>query len=150
MKPTIDVRSRIQTLFERQSLAVLATWGEDQPYTSLVGFVATPDLDALLFVTAQTTRKYANLTAHPQVSLLIDSRSNREADFHHAIAVTALGSARPVSKAEHPDLLARYLARHAYLESFVQAPTTDLVQVTVARYYLVQQFQNVMELRMTP
>ena len=150
MKPKIDVRSSIQTLFEAQSLAVLATWGEAQPYTSLVGFVATPDLHSLLFVTSQNTRKYGNLIQHPQVSLLIDSRSNREADFHQAIAVTALGSAHPISKADHPQMVALYLARHAYLEAFVHAPTTDLIQVRVARYYMVQQFQNVMELKIAP
>ena len=56
MKPNIDVRSSIQTLFEGQSLAVLATWGDAQPYTSLVGFVATPDLQSLLFFTRNRTR----------------------------------------------------------------------------------------------
>ena len=89
MEKTEQTRQQLQDLFASQYLAVLSTHGDGQPYASLVAFVASNDLKALYFATARSTRKFANLTAHPPVAMLIDSRTNRAADFHEAAAATA-------------------------------------------------------------
>ena len=39
-----QTRDQIRALFDSQSLAVLATSKDDQPYAGLVFFAATPDL----------------------------------------------------------------------------------------------------------
>lgn len=101
MKDQASVKSFLKELFQNQQLAVLATREADgQPYTSLMAFAAIDDLRQILLVTSRSTRKYANLSAEPRVSLLIDSRSHRSADIHEAVAATVLGEAEEVTRHE--------------------------------------------------
>jgi nitroimidazol reductase NimA-like FMN-containing flavoprotein (pyridoxamine 5'-phosphate oxidase superfamily) len=141
------IKSTLRELFQAQQLAVLATREDDgQPYASLMAFAASGDLRQLLLVTSRSTRKYANLSADPRVSLLIDSRSHQSSDVHEAVAVTVLGEAEEVIGAERDGLLANYLAKHPHLESFATSPSCALLRVWVRSYYLVSRFQEVVEL----
>ena len=148
MEKATNLRKTLKGLFKSQRLGVLATYGGGQPYSSLVAFVATDDLKHLLFATTRATRKYANLSAESRVAMLVDNRSNQDTDFHRAIAVTALGKAEEVKGSEREHFLKLYLAKHPYLEEFVNSPTCALLKVSVDRYYMVTRFQNVMELHM--
>lgn len=138
----------LHSLFAAQRLAVLSTQRDGRPYASLVGFWAAPDARRLVFATTRTTRKFANLRADPWVALLIDSRENRESDFHRAVAVTAVGAAREAQGSERAALATAYLAKHPALRGFVESPTCALVVVDVDTYYLVTRFQHVVELHM--
>jgi hypothetical protein len=100
----------------------------------------------IVFATTRSTRKYENLTADPRVSLLIDNRSNRDADIHEATAVTATGQAEELAGPDRERFLRLYLETHPYLEHFVNSPTCALLRVRVQTYYLVNRFQEVMEL----
>jgi len=145
-----EVRHRVAELLAGQPLAVLATHAQGQPYTSLVAFAATEDLRHLLFATTRATRKFANLTADERVALLVDNRSNQESDFHDAMAATVMGRAAEVPDGERQALLAIYLGRHPYLRDFVASPTCAFLKVTVEKYVVVNRFQQVMELHVTP
>lgn len=136
----------VKNLFNSQRLGVLATYGEGQPYSSLVAFAATNDLKYLVFATTRATRKYANVSAESRVAMLVDNRSNQNSDFHSAIAVTALGNAEEVKESERNRFLRLYLAKHPYLEEFVNSPTCALLKVSVQKYHMASRFQNVMEL----
>jgi nitroimidazol reductase NimA-like FMN-containing flavoprotein (pyridoxamine 5'-phosphate oxidase superfamily) len=138
-----ELEARVTDLLRTQGLAVLSTQGEGQPYSSLVAFAATPGLRELLFATTRATRKYHNLAAEPRVSLLVDNRSNREADFHEAMAATAVGRAAEVAEADPAALRSIYLCKHPHLEDFLAAPTCALIRVQVEAYYVVQRFQDV-------
>lgn len=146
MENTEYVKQRLRELFASQRLAVVSTNNKGQPYASLVGFVATEDLKHLIFATARTTRKYANLTDNSHVAMLIDSRSNQDTDFHAAIAATATGIAEEVTGVERDQLLPYYLEKHPHLVDFVNAPSCALIRMKVNCYYLVSRFQNVVEL----
>jgi nitroimidazol reductase NimA-like FMN-containing flavoprotein (pyridoxamine 5'-phosphate oxidase superfamily) len=145
-----NIRSQIQELLNSQQLAVLSTHTHGQPYASLVAYAATEDLRHLFFATPVSTRKFTNIQADGRVALLIDSRANRDADFHRAAALTAVGTASPIEAALRDEALALYLARHPYLQDFVRSPTTGLLQVEMSSYFLVTQFQNVVELHIRP
>ena len=145
-----DVREKqdiLRGLFKEQRLAVLATSKGGHPYSNLVAFAAVEDLRHLLFATDRSTRKYANITEEARVSLLIDDRSNTDADFGNSIAVTAMGRAAEVRGAERTDLLKVYLARHPQLHEFVTSPACALMMVHVHTYYL-SGFHTVTELQM--
>jgi nitroimidazol reductase NimA-like FMN-containing flavoprotein (pyridoxamine 5'-phosphate oxidase superfamily) len=147
VKDPQEIKSILEKLFQDQRLAVLATHeGDGQPYASLMAFAASADLKQILLVTSRSTRKYANLTAQPRVSLLIDSRSQRSADIHEAVAVTVLGRAEEVAGPERDRLLAHYLAKNPHLEGFATSPTCALLRVKVKSYYVVSRFQDVVEL----
>lgn len=137
---------QLKALFESQYLAVLATSGDGRPYTSLVAFATAEDLKRLYFATGRSTRKYENLCAEPQVALLIDNRSNRASDIAHAMAATVIGTAGEINKDSRNAIRDLFLAKLPHLEEFVDAPSIAFIQVAVARYSVVDRFQNVREM----
>ena len=145
METPAEVQNRLRNLFETQNLAVVATQTGGQPYASLVAFVATDDLRHLFFVTARTTRKFSNLISDSRVAVLVNSSVNEESDFHDAVALTVTGVAEEVSDSEKQDILKLYLSKHPYLEDFARSPSCALIRVTARSFYMVQNFQNVME-----
>ena len=146
LKDAAKLKILLRDLFASQSLAVLATYGDGQTYGSLVAFAATDDLKSLVFATTRATRKYDNLIRHPRIALVMDNRSNQEADFHQAMAVTATGTVTEVGPSERNRLLSLYLSKHPSLKEFVTSPTCALLKVDVDTYIVVSRFQNVMEL----
>jgi nitroimidazol reductase NimA-like FMN-containing flavoprotein (pyridoxamine 5'-phosphate oxidase superfamily) len=149
MDKTDKIRQNLKELFASQNLAVLSTHQDGQPYASLVAFAATEDLKYIFFVTPKTTRKFANLSADCRVAVLINSSQNQAADFHRALSVTAVGSAEEITGDEKEAYLHFYLSRHPFLQDFARSPTCALVRITVRSYYLVKNFQNVMELHIS-
>ncbi|BDD85974.1 pyridoxamine 5'-phosphate oxidase family protein [Desulfofustis limnaeus] len=143
-----QLRDQIGTLLASQSLAVLGTQREGQPYSSLMAFAHSDDLRTIVVATGQATRKYANIERDPRVSLFFDNRTNTSADFHRATALTALGVAAECGVGECTELWERYLRRHPYLQSFLRAPATSLLAITIHHYLLVSRFQQVMELHL--
>ena len=138
-----QLASQLRDLFQQQLHMVLATHDGTAPYTSLMAFAATPDLDRLIVVTSRATHKYSNMTTNNQVSALIDNRTNRSADFQSALAVTALGQASELQGKERDGLLTLFLQRHPELEPFCLAPSTALMALMVRRYILVGRFDEV-------
>jgi len=147
LKEKEQIREILLELFSSQKLAVLGTHQRGQPYGSLVAFAATPDLKSIVFATTRATRKFANLQADSRVSMVLDNRSNRVADFRKAVAATALGRAKEVRGAERKKVAKLYLAKNPHLREFVTSPTCALVKIRVEIYYLVWRFQNVFEWR---
>jgi nitroimidazol reductase NimA-like FMN-containing flavoprotein (pyridoxamine 5'-phosphate oxidase superfamily) len=140
----------IRDLIDSRQLAVLCTQKDGHPYASLVAVATTPKLDRIIFMTPVTTRKYDNLTACPNVAFLIDNSENRAEDIYQAAAVTATGAVIDLPDSEQDALKALYLDRHPHLTSFADAATTAMVCVKISRYILVNRFQNVFELKVSP
>jgi len=150
MMSVLEMKEIIQNLLDGQRLAVLSTLMSGRPYSNLIAFAATDDLKDIFFATTRATRKFANLTAEPRVSLLMDNRSNQETDFGEASAVTVLGTAAEVIGPDRDKYLQIYLKKHPYLEDFITAPTCALIRVKVEKYIMVTQFQEVREIYPTP
>lgn len=136
--PSAIVRSLLTT----QRLGVLGTSGEAGPYASLVAFAASRDLKSIFFATARTTRKYGNLSRDPRVSLLVDSRSNSEADFRLAAAVTATGKATETKGTQKLKGVQTLLRKHPQLRSFVASSDCAILVIRVGAYYAVDQFRE--------
>ena len=139
----------LQELCHNQSLAALATNSGSHPYISLMAVAVTENLRTLYFATLRATRKWTNLTSIPQVSLLLDNRSNQVADFRQAAAATLLGTAKEVAGSAREEGLAIYLSKHPHLADFTASPGCALFQVQIDRICLVTRFQNVMEFDLT-
>jgi general stress protein 26 len=138
----------ITELLLSQKLAVLATQSsEGLAYASLIAFASTDDLQKIVFATPKATRKFANIKHNPNISLLIDDRSNNEKDFHDAQAITVMGVVDRIDNdASQNELASLYLSKHPYLEDFIHSPSTAFIIILVRSYYLVSRFQEVMEL----
>ena len=150
MKDTSKHMGVLKDLLASQKLSVLATHTDGWPYANLVAFAATKDAKHLLFATGRDTRKYSNLVADSRVAMLVDTRSNKESDFHEAVAVTATGIAEEVADSKKKRLLKLYVEKHPHLEEFVTSPNCALFTVKVDSYYLVSKFQNVVVLHPKP
>lgn len=149
MNNTSDLKQVVKGLLQEQKVAVLATHGAGQPYTSLVAFAATDDTRTIFFATDKDTRKYANIMAESRVAMLTDNRTNQEIDFQKAIAVTSVGRAHAVKSSKERDrLLTIYLAKYPHLVEFVTSPTCCLVKIEVDTHYIVREFQHVNALHM--
>lgn len=148
MEKPQDIHQRISALLDTQNLCVLATHHSGQPYASLVAFCATEDLKHLFFATPKTTRKFENLKADSRVAMLINNSTNQTVDFHRAISVTVIGHASELVGQQRQPILELYLKKHPHLEAFVHSPTSALVKVEATSYYLVEHFQQVMELHL--
>jgi uncharacterized protein YhbP (UPF0306 family) len=148
MDETARLKEFLKNLFTSQRLAVLATQDEGQPYGNLVAFVATDDLQHILFATDRATRKYAYLSSNPRIAMVIDNRSNREIDFHQASAVTATGVVKDVAGPDRQRFQDLYLSKHPYLRNFVTSAACALLKVEVETYYVVSKFQKVEQVHM--
>ena len=140
----------LQELCRSQPLAVLATDAGSHPYASLVAVAVTEDLRHLYFATPRATRKWSNLTRNPQVSLLLDNRTNQVSDFRRSAAATLLGTSQELEGIDREEGLRVYLSRHPHLADFATSPSCALFKVQLDRIYLVTRFQNVMEFHLTP
>jgi nitroimidazol reductase NimA-like FMN-containing flavoprotein (pyridoxamine 5'-phosphate oxidase superfamily) len=139
------LRFEIEKLMTEKMCGVLATCGDEYPYTSLVGFVMCEDLASILFATSRATHKYTFLKKNPRVSILIDSQTNTPKDFEEAAALTVLGEARDVESAKYDYYRELYLERHPQLVDFISHPESSLMKISVHKYIFVTRFEEVCE-----
>jgi len=143
----LQLKKLLRALFRSQLFAAMATQQLTRPYNNLVAFAATDDLKNIIFATKRATNKYSNLLSNSNVSMLIDNRTNQDSDFRNAVAVTAVGTAEEVRDSQIDELRSLYLIKHHNLEKFVHSPDSALFKIKVKRYYVVRNFQQVMELK---
>lgn len=135
--------ARIDRLLAAQLQGVLATQDEGCPYTSLMAFAHTPDLQQLVMATLRATRKHANLLRNPQVSFLVDNRCNSANDYAAAVAISVHGQASEVEPDRVAELTALFLRKHPGLRDFVSQPGCALMRIRVARYRVISRFDVV-------
>ncbi len=138
-----QIEPEIKEICFKEPFAVLATLGEGQPYTSLVSFATSSDLQHLVFATPIQTRKYSQIIKNNRVSLLIDNRSQQPESINLIRAITVTGKARPLEKEEVEQWSRLLLDKHSYLTKFVESPTSSLILVWAVRYFYVRRFQEV-------
>jgi heme iron utilization protein len=148
-KGSTEVLSRLAFLDKDQLHAVLATVYDNGPYTSLVAYALTPDLNGLIFATPRGTQKYRNMIRNKYVSLLIDTRSNTSGDYKETEAITIIGNAKALKKGRKRDEFMKVLLKkHPKLKKFVEAPSTSLMLVKIIKCIHVNSFQIVSEINM--
>lgn len=145
MDSDMQPKQVLRGLLASQLQTVLATEDRNQPYTSLMAFAATEDLSKILFATYRNSHKYRNLRSNPKVAMLIDNRTGHFDDHYRGLAVTATGQAREADPQTLDKWLDLYLAKHPNLREFVMSPDCVHMEVPVEHYYLVNQFQNVVD-----
>lgn len=126
----------IRSILGSQYLAVLASVEQERPYSNLVAYAETDDLKSIFFVTNRNTRKFHNLSANENVSMLIDNRQGKRPDFSKIRALTIIGSARQVKEEEKAGSVAIYLRKHPGLAGFVSNGGSVLIRVAVVSYII--------------
>ncbi len=138
----------IRKLLDSQLEGVLASLHNQQPYTNLMTFAHTPDLKKLIIATKRNTQKFKNLQTNPQVSFLVDNRTNTPSDYQHATAISAIGKVVEL-EGEHYDIAKdMFLERLPQLRSFMHGENCTLMAISVDHYFLVSQFHDLKRLDM--
>jgi nitroimidazol reductase NimA-like FMN-containing flavoprotein (pyridoxamine 5'-phosphate oxidase superfamily) len=139
------VTARLAAIGRKRRHAALATDENGAPYLSLVAFALAQDGAAVLFATPRGSRKFRNLRANPRVSLLLDTRGERDRDYGRAEAITIVGRARVLRAGSSRWREAGQIlhARHPALAAFFEAATTALVRVDIEEAVHVGGFQRV-------
>lgn len=136
----------IRALCRGEDFAVLATEGKSQPYTSLVGFVNSPDLKYIAFATPKHTRKYFLLEENKRVAFMIDNRSKKPSSIDYISSLTATGKAKVLTDDKKDEKWGDMLIeKHPYLSDFIKSSDVAIVVVEVFRYFYVRRFQEVLE-----
>lgn len=126
----------MKNLARTQDICVLATNTGDRPYCSLMAYVANDQASELYMATHRSTRKFRNLTDHPAVSLLIDTRT--EVPRPMVQALTVEGTCVPiVDEAKRQAVRTQLLAKHPHLAAFLDDDDCALLCVTIRSFLLL-------------
>jgi nitroimidazol reductase NimA-like FMN-containing flavoprotein (pyridoxamine 5'-phosphate oxidase superfamily) len=138
MSNHLIAKELLNQILREQRFAVLATLNNQQPYTNLVAFAVSDNLEHILFATNRDTLKYHNIVSNNKIALLIDNRSNNQSDFTRALAVTVIGTAIELAGKKRGELVRSYLNKHPSLEEFLNKPDTAVISVLVTDFILAR------------
>lgn len=89
-----------ENMLGRSDFCVLATCSRDLPNSSLMHFLYDTSDKTIYMLTLRGSVKDDNITANPQVSLLVDTRMDVQQQGQPVAALTVYGKARFVEGAE--------------------------------------------------
>lgn len=131
------VLEEITALIRDNDLCVLATMGADAPHASLMAYICSSDCAEIYLATSVNTLKYKNITAHADVSLLIDSRESAPRSEIQAVTIT--GKAEKIDDPTRKALIRdRFYDRHPHLQGLLDQPDVDVIRVRVATFQLLK------------
>ena len=139
-----DMSRIVQSVLDSQLFCILSTQGEEHdPHLSIVSFARTDGLETVIFATPRGTRKYGNLIRRPRTALFFDNRNNGIEDIEEVYGIEGCGTASEVPAGEAATYREIFVRKYPELTSFVDSETTALMKVSMERYEIVHQFQNV-------
>jgi general stress protein 26 len=129
-----EQKEKLLKLFGQEQVAVLITQGEQWPTGTMQAFAETPDLD-LLFIMRFSAEKFHNLTRHPKVTVLVDSRDvGKVATFEIARAsVQGEASEVPRDTPQWNSLKEVFLKKNPFEAPFFGNDTLRMVRIRPQR-----------------
>jgi nitroimidazol reductase NimA-like FMN-containing flavoprotein (pyridoxamine 5'-phosphate oxidase superfamily) len=126
----------MKELIKQQDLCVLATHTGERPYCSLMAYVANDEASELYLATHRSTRKFRNLSDHPEVSVLIDTRTTEPRSTMRALTIE--GRCSPIEdEVTQQAVRTQLLAKHPHLTDFVVHDDCALLCVTIRSLLLL-------------
>ena len=135
---------QIRKLVQNEKFCVLATASENKPYCSLMAYAPEEDCKKIYMVTHKNTVKYENLIENSAVSLLIDTREEKDKSQNNITkALTITGHFFEI-KNESVRLKARDFLhrRHPDLGVFLDHPQAFIFGVEVQSFLLLEGFTD--------
>ena len=113
MSSNSDIRKIVIELLDSQLFCVLTTNLEESnfPYSSLVAFLNSEDLESIYFVTSRNTTKFTNLISDPKVCIFFDNRTNELDDVSNAVTATVLGKVEELKKEDNNEILEKFIQK---------------------------------------
>ncbi|MDF1539796.1 MAG: pyridoxamine 5'-phosphate oxidase family protein [Candidatus Thorarchaeota archaeon] len=140
---TLEVRRGILEMLDSQRVCVLSTIGPKEPYSCLMSFDITRELNTIFFATKRARRKYRNIVHDSRVSLVVDNRDNDNFDLMGTKVVTVIGLATDYNGSEKTRYIHSLKKKHPYLSEFLEEDDTALITVKVEALYFIDNFESV-------
>ena len=127
-------KQKLLNLFGQEQVAVLITQGEQWPTGTMQAFAETPDLD-LLFIMRFSAEKFENLTKHPKVTVLVDTRDIGKVTTFEIARASVQGEASEVPRdtPEWETLKAAFLKKNPFEKPFFGNDTLRMVKIKPKR-----------------
>lgn len=135
-----SIKEKFSNLLKHQRFAVIATQDKNQPYANLVSFLVKNDFKKIYFPTSKKTKKFQNILANSKISILIDNRGNKPIDIKNAMVVTGIGITKEIIEKKVNN---EFLKKHPYLKDFINSPNCAMIEISIEKYILVDNFENV-------
>jgi heme iron utilization protein len=143
-KGAVSVLERLKAFDKKEYFGVLATDNNGKPYTSLIAYALSPDLNKIIFATPKGTSKYRNILHSTHIALLIDNRTQSEQNLLETEAITVIGTSKPVRRGKTWNEFAKvFLEKHPTFEPFLISSTTALIAIEIIRCIHVGRFQTI-------
>jgi len=130
------MRSDIMKLIEENKVCVLATVSGGAPHCSLMSYAAGDGCRELYMATLQDTKKYRNLVANSQVSLLIDTRDSDAKDRTRALTITGVFQDAG-DDCRQEQIRKALIARHPELKDFFNNPEARVIVIKATALQLL-------------
>lgn len=138
-----DLYGKVYELMTHQQFGILTSIGSDGPHSSLIAFAVTNNLKTVLFMTLQETRKYANIIANPNVSLLVDNRPANSKEISGCFALSAYGTVKKVDLNSAVATKELFAFCHPELAQYLDKPTYSLFSVSIKKYEVINGLSEV-------
>lgn len=128
--------AKLETILRDNSLCVLCTESDGNPYCSLMTYLLSDDLRILYLISTRESRKFKNLLANPRVSVLVDSRQHPTAGAN-IVSVTFTGLFQPLADAETERIKTAFAREHPELTEILNHPDSVIFAIKLTSYLLL-------------
>ena len=137
-----EIGDVVRCLLERNRLGVLATQHSGQPHASLIAFTLVEGLRSIVFATYRDTRKCKNILEDRRVAILVEDREGSLDRPDCRLVLTAVGDATKATEAYREAHIMTHLARHPYLDGFLNSRDCEFMHVAVHAYQVVRDIDD--------
>ncbi len=127
----------MKSLVCKKNLCVLATTDNHAPHCSLMVYLADESNERLFLVTPRTSRKFRNIQNNPRVSLLIDTRDDRQHDATSALTITGTCEILP-SGEKSEQMKVAFAKQYPHMADFVHKSDVAVVCVQIESFLLLE------------
>jgi nitroimidazol reductase NimA-like FMN-containing flavoprotein (pyridoxamine 5'-phosphate oxidase superfamily) len=130
---------KMRNIVKANDLCVLATVSGGRPHCSLMSYISDEEAHEIYLISHKKTKKYANLTENPAVSLLIDTREEEKGQRRIYIkALTVSGEFQAINDSVKKGLIReKFLMRHPHLIDFLNDPGAEIFSIRTKSFQLL-------------
>jgi nitroimidazol reductase NimA-like FMN-containing flavoprotein (pyridoxamine 5'-phosphate oxidase superfamily) len=131
---------KMKDFLKARDMCVLATCAEEKPHCSLMAYITDEAVTRVYLVTLKQTQKYRNFLKNPQVSLLVDTRSERPPMARAEVqALTVSGTFCSIAEeVEKKQILEKIAERHPHLQALLAQEEAEPVAIKIHSFLLLE------------
>lgn len=130
--------AKVATILRENTLGVLCTESNGNPHCSLMTYILMEDPNVLYMVSTLESRKYKNILVNPRVSILVDTRQNRDtAAAENIVSITFEGLFQPLTEPETQMVKTHLAQAHPELDAILKNPDCVIFGIRLKSFLLL-------------